>query len=308
MLICGGETRVVADEKSCERAMEVLGMPDTSTWHVGAARVSLLNAGDMRTKLADELAVPEAEWRPQYAALFEQPRLFPSLSVLVECQGVRLLVDANDYRATVLADSEYAIAGYAPPPPIPSQLASLGVRPEEITQMVITHAHWDHFAGTTMPSSDGGYAPTFPRARYYLGAADWRDDEQQAAQQDADGLEARTLGVLHARGVLQTVAEPLQLADGITILPAPGETPGHLIVRVRSEGETLFILGDLFHDAVEVEHPEWMVSWADAATMRETREWVCRQALAENALLVAAHIATVGRIERTEVGRRWRDA
>src|SRR5262245_31957081 len=122
-------------------------MAAMTTRRVGRARVSLLNAGDMRTTLSAELAVPEAEWRPAYADLFEQPQLFPSLSVLVDYRDVRLLVDANDYRATVPADSAYAIAGYTPPPPLPAQLASLGVGLEDITHVVITHAHWDHFAG-----------------------------------------------------------------------------------------------------------------------------------------------------------------
>lgn len=282
-------------------------MQDMTAIRVGAARVRVLNAGNMRTKLSQELAVPEAAWRPQYADLFEQPGIFPSLSVFVEYQGVRLLVDANDYRATMTADSEYAIAGYTPPPPIPSQLASLGVRPEGITHMVITHAHWDHFAGTTVPI-DGGYAPTFPRARYYLGAPDWQDAELQAALQDPTSLEARTLGVLRERGVLHEVKEPVQLAEGIEILPAPGETPGHQVVRVRSGSEALYIVGDLFHHAIEVAHPDWMVSWADAETMRATRDWLLREALASHALLIAAHIATAGRIERTETGLGWSDA
>jgi glyoxylase-like metal-dependent hydrolase (beta-lactamase superfamily II) len=273
---------------------------------VGTARVSLLNAGDLRTKLSDELAVPEAEWRLRYSDLFEQPRVIPTWSVLVEDRTVKLLVDVNDYRATVPAESAYAIAGYAPPPPIPSQLLSLGVHPEEITHTVITHAHWDHFAGVTTLTDDG-YAPTFAQARYYLGAADWRQAEQEAAQ-DPAGLEARTLAVLHQRAVLHEVTNPVQLADNIEILPAPGETPGHQIVRVRSDGDTLFVLGDLFHHTIEVEHPEWMVTWADAAAMRATRDWVCQDALASNALLVAAHIATIGRMQRTQTGLRWSDS
>lgn len=279
-------------------------MQDGVTLRVGAARITLLNAGDTRTTLSQELAVPESLWRPHHTDLFERPGIFPSLSVYVEHSGISLLVDINDYRSTMTPDSHYAIAGYTPPPPIPAQLAGQGVRVEDITQVVITHAHWDHFAGTTVPS-DGGFAPTFPRARYYLGADDWQDAEVQAALNDPTSLEARTLGVLRARGVLHLVEEPAQLAEGIEILPAPGETPGHQIVRVRSGGDTLYIVGDLFHHPIEVEHPDWMVSWADTETMRATRDWVLRDALAEHALLIAAHIATPGRIARTETGLRW---
>jgi glyoxylase-like metal-dependent hydrolase (beta-lactamase superfamily II) len=282
-------------------------MSETTTFSIGSARVSMLNAGDMRVRLADEYAVPEELWRPQYAELFDQPGNLPSLSVYVELEGVRVLVDANDYRATVTPDSEYALTDYTPPPSIPDQLTTLNVRPEDINHVVITHAHWDHYAGTTTPTG-AGYAPTFPQARYYLGAADWRDADIQQARQEQTSLEARTLGVLWNQGKLHLVEAREQIAVGIDILPAPGETPGHLIVRVHSGGETLYIIGDLLHHAIEVAHPDWMVTWADAETMRETRRWLLDDAHAQNAALIAAHIATVGRIERDGDGLRWRDA
>lgn len=283
-------------------------MPEHTTLSIGAARVTLLNAGNMGVRLADEYAVPEAAWRPHYADLFERLSILPSLSVYVDLHGVRVLVDANDYRATVTPESPYALTGYTAPPPLPAQLARLGVQPEDVQHVVITHAHWDHYAGTTAATAAGAAAPTFPKARYYLGAADWMDADVQRALQDPASLEARTLGVLRQQGLLHLVAEHEHLAEGIDILPAPGETPGHQVVRVQSAGDTLFIMGDLLHHAIEVAHPDWMVSWADAETMRETRRSLLQDALARRAALVAAHIATVGRIERDGDGLRWRDA
>ncbi len=281
-------------------------MQDVETLPIGAARVSILNAGDLRLRLADDMAVPESVWRPQYAEVFEAVGVCPSLSVYIELGAARVLVDIGDYRATVTPDSGYALTDYTPPPDIPTQLASLGVKPEDITHVVITHAHWDHYAGTTTPTADGGYAPTFPHARYFLGAADWADTDLQAALGDKTSLESRTLGALHARGALHLVEGREQIAEGIEILPAPGETPGHEIVRVQSDGATLYVIGDLLHHAIEVEHPDWMVSWAEPVSMQATREWVMRDALADDAQIVAAHIAGAGRIERAESGLRWR--
>lgn len=274
------------------------------TVKVGAARVTLINAGMMRLRLADEFAVPETEWRPQYADAFDRPALFPSLSALIELGAARVLVDANDYRATVTPDSEYHVPGYAPPPTIAEQVASYGAQPEEVTHVVITHAHWDHYAGLTYPQ-DGAHVPTFPRARVYLGAADWEDAETQTSLADPASLEARTLGALERAGALEMVTGPVTLAPGIEILPAPGETPGHQIVRVQSEGQTLYVLGDLLHSEVEVERPEWMVTWATPETMRASRRRLLDDALTENALLTAAHIASLGRLERAGEGLRW---
>jgi glyoxylase-like metal-dependent hydrolase (beta-lactamase superfamily II) len=275
-----------------------------TTVRVGDAHVTLLNAGDMRLLLSEALAVDEALWRPQYAELFERPDVCPSLSVFIEHRDASVLVDVNDYRATVTPDSQYALAGYTPPPPIPAQLATLGASLENVTHVVITHAHWDHFAGVTSPAGEG-YAPTFPLARYALGAADWTNTEMQAALLDAASLEARTLGVLREQRMLHLVEEREQIADGIEILPAPGESPGHQIVRVHSGSETLYVVGDVIHHPIEVLHPDWMVGWADVEAMRATRRWLFEDALAEHAILIAAHIDTPGRIERAGDGLRW---
>ncbi|HET9109954.1 MAG TPA: MBL fold metallo-hydrolase [Ktedonobacterales bacterium] len=282
-------------------------MPDSdnpATLRVGTARVTILNAGDLRFHLAEELAVPEAVWRPQHAELFEKPGICPSLSAYIEQGDARILVDVGDYRATVTPGSEYALDGYTPPPGIPTQLARLGAAPEDITHVVITHAHWDHYAGVTTPGASGidasGQMPTFPLARYCMGAADWADAEMQSALSDPTSLEARTLGALMAQGALHLAEGPELIADGVELLPAPGETPGHLVVRVHAQGETLYIVGDLFHHAIEVEHPDWMVGWADSEAMLATRRWLLQQAHDERALLVAAHIFGAGRIQRVD--------
>ncbi len=51
-------------------------------------------------------------------------------------------------------------------------LAASGIRPEQITHVLITHAHDDHFMGATVPR-DGQHIPRYPRARYVIGRADW---------------------------------------------------------------------------------------------------------------------------------------
>jgi glyoxylase-like metal-dependent hydrolase (beta-lactamase superfamily II) len=276
----------------------------SDTLLLGAARVTVLNAGDLVLRLRDELSVPEEEWRPAYADIFDRPLLFPSQSVLVQMGDAVVLVDAGDYAATVPPDSPYLPPDYTPPPGIPAQLASLGVAPEDVSHVVITHAHWDHFAGTTA-SRDGQHVPTFPNARYYLGRADWEHPDTQEGLRELESLEGRTLGVLDRAGLLELVTGDRELAAGLSLVAAPGETAGHQLLRARSGDAALYCVGDLFHHAVEAEHPEWMVTWADAATMLATRRKVITQALAERALLVAAHIRGVGRLEAASAGVRW---
>jgi glyoxylase-like metal-dependent hydrolase (beta-lactamase superfamily II) len=270
---------------------------------VGDANVTIINAGDMVINLAEVLAVPESEWRPLYGSSLEGNRPFPSQSIHIALPGASILVDINDYALAESLDSSYFQASYVPPPGVVEQLQMRGIRPEAITHLVITHAHFDHYTGVTM-ERDGSYIPRFPHAHVLLGRADWEWSETQHALQDPVSLDSRTFGVLQMHNLLDLVSGDFDLTPEVRILAAPGESPGHQIVRVHSQGQTLYCLGDLFHDAVEVEQPAWMLTWADASANLSSRQRLIEAALEENALLVPAHMA-VGRIEGTLAEPKW---
>jgi len=104
----------------------------------------------------------------------------------IAAPGMSLMVDASMFG--VSAAEEMVSQDYVPPPGMLVQLAAAGVRPEDVRHVVITHAHWDHFNGTTL-ERDGHLEPAFANARYYLGRADWEHPEMQAALADAYSLE-----------------------------------------------------------------------------------------------------------------------
>ncbi len=247
--------------------------------------------------------MPESEWRPRYAAAFERQLLFPSQSIHIALPGASVLVDANNYAFSVTPDSPYLPPNYHPPADLITQLLERNIYPEDITHLVITHAHFDHYAGLTT-ERDGQYMPGFPNARCYLGRADWENPGIQRALQNPNSANSRTLGVLHRRGLLELVEGNHDLLPGVSIIAAPGETPGHQIVRVHLDGQTLYCLGDLYHHALEVEQPTWMVEWANPETNLASRHALAEAALAEDALLIPAHMP-VGRLERTASGVRW---
>ena len=270
------------------------------TVQVGQARVHIINMGTLQVDLAGWLRVPRQELTDAMAQFFEQPITMPALSALIELPETVVLVDACDPLA--IAQSTYAGPGYRPSPDLSERLADFGIPPERVEHVVLTHLHFDHFSGVTR-ERDGRLVLCFPRARHYVGQADWADIGEELA--DPDSLEQKTLALIEQHGLLNLVDREADLADEVHILAAPGETPGHQIVRVHSGGETLYCLGDLYHHIIEVERPEWLVHWADPATMRLSRQQLTAAALTEDALLMAAHIATLGRLRATRGGVRW---
>jgi glyoxylase-like metal-dependent hydrolase (beta-lactamase superfamily II) len=264
------------------------------SFQVGAAAVTVIDVGALLFSLADWLPLPEHERPPDFA----RPLLFPTQCIHIALPKTSLLVDASRYDA---AESPHANPGYQPPPGLLAGLAAAGILPDSIEHVVITHVHHDHFNGVIR--QDAEHEPCFPNARHYLGRADWQ--AAQALFGDASSLESRTLGVLWRAGLLELVDGRREIGDGVAIVPTPGETPGHQIVRLSSAGQTLFCIGDIYHHPLEIAHADWVPVWADARTLQATRQQVCADALAADALLIATHIAGAGRFAHGPEGSSW---
>jgi glyoxylase-like metal-dependent hydrolase (beta-lactamase superfamily II) len=83
------------------------------------------------------------------------------------------------------------------------------------------------------------------------------------------------------------------------------------MIRIASKRETLYAVGDLFHFAAEVAHPDWMVPWADPKQMSVSRRRLLEDAISTDALVVFSHgdFPPWGRIVHDEgSGFRWQRA
>lgn len=261
----------------------------------------MLDVGDITLPLLPSFRAPAsgAGGETVRAALQDQ-RVVPMQDLLIRHAGGVTLVDAGLY--DIAADSPYHLPGYAPPASIDVQMRALGVQPTEVRHVVITHRHFDHFTATTRRQGEA-WVPTFPNAEYLLGAADWAFVAGRLG--DSSSREARTFGVLHAAGRLEQLSGARRISAELSIFPAPGETPGHQAVRLHSDGETFYALGDLYHHPVEVSHPEWMVNWADQASNVASRAQLVSAAVEERAVAMASHVRGLGRIVADGTGARW---
>jgi len=290
---------------STERAMatrEPSVMTTPHTFQLGTARVVVINVGELQFDLAESLNVLPEERPDRYAALFAEPLHVPVQCVYIELPNQSLLVDAGSYELP--PDSAFRIPGYQPPPGLLEQLASIGVQPDDIDHVIITHMHFDHYNGL-LTTRDGDLELSFPHARHHMPRADWERPQLQEALRNPTSLENRLLTTLTQRGLLDRSTGDVTLSNEVQIVPAPGETLGHQVVRVQSQGHNLYCVGDLYHHPVEVEQPEWMVHWAHAKTNLASKQKIVQAALAENALLIATHIPGVGRLRRTDTGVVW---
>jgi glyoxylase-like metal-dependent hydrolase (beta-lactamase superfamily II) len=272
---------------------------------VGEATITVISDGELRW--APRFPAPEAEWRQAMPEADAEGRVWLGLNVVIIRIGESLIVvdpGLDDPDSAWQADRPRVWPTFTVTrtPGLAVALAELGIDPASVTVVIITHPHGDHYAGITV-DRENGLASRFPRARHFMGRADWEGNPGRG-QPDSDLVR---LELIDQDGRLALVDEAREVVPGVTVLAAPGESPGHCIVRVESAGESVYVVGDLMHHAAEVEHIAWAPPHANLETLLPSRQRWFDQIAREGALVVSAHerFPPWGRIVAVDGGYRW---
>jgi glyoxylase-like metal-dependent hydrolase (beta-lactamase superfamily II) len=274
--------------------------------HIGDATITVISDGVAAVPLDSVFPPHEAAWLREHGEA-EDGQLFAGDQAVIHVAlgDASVVIDPAFDDPGTTWDRQFATRWprVTRTPGLAAALASIGVAPEAVTHVLITHAHDDHFAGVVYERA-GQLVPRFPNARHLIGRGDWEGNPRRAAA--ASDLVTR-LGAIDALGLLEPVAGDREVAPGITFIHAPGESPGHSIVRVTSGGATFYALGDLFHHACEIANLDWHSPWVEPAAMRASRERFLAEAVPQDATIVFTHevFPFWGRIVREGEGYRW---
>ena len=251
--------------------------------------------------------VPKVLWSRVYSSNENNLVDLTLRSLIVETEDHVILVDTGwgdkqdekFFRHVNLHGGEGLIGG----------LKNRGYKPEDITDVFLTHLHADHCGGGVIRNeSTKSYELTFPNATYHVSRIQWEWAVKNNVREADSFLEENILPIGQS-GHLNLVDEEGELFRGFSVMMCYGHTPGLMIPVIKYKDKTLVYTGDLIPTIAHLPII-WNMSYdiESLKTIAE-KEKLLNEALSGNYILVFQHDENVEccTLEMTPKGIRAKD-
>jgi glyoxylase-like metal-dependent hydrolase (beta-lactamase superfamily II) len=231
--------------------------------------------------------VPKVIWSRVYASNEQNLIDLTLRSMVVETEGRIILIDtgwgdkqdAKFFRHVNLHGGEGLIEG----------LRKRGYRPEDITDVFLTHLHADHCGGCVKGKNvKGNYELTFPEATYHISRHQWEWANKNNLR-EADSFLEENIMPIGDSGRLNLIENDGELFPGFSVMICYGHTPGLMIPSIKYNGKTLVYTGDLIPTIAHIPLI-WNMSY-DIESLKtiEEKQRLLNEALEGGYILVFQH-------------------
>jgi len=223
-------------------------------------------------------------------------------ALLIRANGKNILVD------TGLGPKEdekfHRLFAVERTPTILESLKLLGLGPEDIHLVINTHLHFDHAGGNTMSGGDGSIRPVFPKARYVIQQGEF-EDAARANERTRASYRPDNFTPIDHINQWEFLHGDTEIVPGVTAVVTSGHTRHHQSVKIESEGQIAFFLGDLIPTVSHLPLPYIMGYDLFPIQTLETKRWVLDRAFEERWLLLFEHdpVVQAGYVRRDQDGK-----
>ncbi len=169
-----------------------------------------------------------------------------------------------------------------------SSLKKQGITPDQITDVILTHLHFDHAGGATCDDGQGHIVPTFPNATYYIQQANL-DTARKPNRRERASYLTPNFEPLFAHDVVKVLDGPTEVAPHIHVSISNGHTLGQQNVLVSDGKTSLFYCADLIPTSTHIKLA-WVMGYdIQPVLILEEKEKILKQASENNWYLFFEH-------------------
>ena len=188
-----------------------------------------------------------------------------------------------------------------------AELQKNGIHPEDVTDVIITHLHFDHVGGATY-YDNGQLKLTFPNAVHHVQGEQWHWGTNPSEKDRASYMPENFLTILE-QGKLNELPGPGTLYPGIDLLVMYGHTHGMQLPKIYDSSNTLLYCADLIPTASHIPLPYIMGYDNNPMVTLEEKRRILPQAVEENWILAFEHdpFLQAGMVELTDKGHKLKE-
>jgi glyoxylase-like metal-dependent hydrolase (beta-lactamase superfamily II) len=230
--------------------------------------------------------VPKALWSRRYEA-DEQNRIkMRNDPILIQYGGKNVLIDTGHGKGK-LTEKVKKNLGIVEEAKVQDNLAELGLSPEDIDIILMTHLHNDHAAGLT-EWKEGNLVSVFPDAAIYVSQTEWDEMKNPNIRSRNTYLKENWEPVQRQ---VKTFEGSISIIPEIEMIHTGGHSNGHCIIKLTQNGETILHMADIMPTQAH-SNPLWVLAFDDyPMTSIFAKEKLMNEALAGGYKFIFYHDA-----------------
>lgn len=200
--------------------------------------------------------VPKVLWSRKYSPNDKNQIELPTDPILIQVDGKNFLVESGIGKGK-LTEKQLKNYGVTKESELELSLEKLGLSPDKIDYLLMTHLHFDHACGLTR-LEDGEYVSTFPNAKIITSQVEW--DEMRNPN-----IRSKATYWKENWEAIETQVEPYEEHwnfGPITMVHTGGHSDGHSILLIEDGGEMAIHMADIMATHAH-KNPLWVMAYDD---------------------------------------------
>ena len=202
--------------------------------------------------------VPKPLWSKKYPCNDKNQIELATDPILIQHEGQNYLIDASVGNGK-LTDKQKRNYGIWSEPQLEKSLAELNLTVEDIDALLMTHLHFDHIGGLTIPNNKGELVSRFPNAKIYVSAIEWDEAQHPNIRSKSTYFKQDWHAIVSQ---VETFNQELVINDAIKMKHTGGHSNGHAVVILTDGQQQIIHMADLMPTHAH-QNPLWVLAYDD---------------------------------------------